>query len=282
MLARSPLRPAEQICWRQRIEFAVQGHPHVCQQQVGHVVSDERLQPAEEGHRQGDAQHERDQRSWHGSGSDAAGEERTGHTKADNGCFLEQSTTERHCEPPPLGLDQMNEAETGLPGAQVDRLDGLGALARFDAARLCRDSTTRIVRLDHLPCRVTTELTQRRHVSACHRRFLGSASLYGDQAGIDAVLGQQLLVPPGLYPCTAIQHDDLIGLRHRGETMGDGERGAILHQPVERFLNDGLTLRIHVRRRLIEDQDRPRLSEWHGQSRGVAAAPRITSAPARR
>ena len=38
--------------------------------------------------------------------------------------------------------------------------------------------------------------------------------------------------------------------------MGDDERGAILHQPVERLLNDGLTLRIHVRGCLIEDQDR--------------------------
>ena len=93
----------------------------------------------------------------------------------------------------------MNETEARLPGTQVDRLDGLGALARFDAARLVRDGTTRIVRLDHLPCRVTAELTQRSHVRAGHCRFLSSASLDGDQAGIDAILGQQLLVPPGLY-----------------------------------------------------------------------------------
>ena len=38
--------------------------------------------------------------------------------------------------------------------------------------------------------------------------------------------------------------------------MGDDDRGAVLHQAVERLLNDGLTLRIHVRGRLIEDQDR--------------------------
>ena len=98
--------------------------------------------------------------------------------------------------------------------------------------------------------------TQRCHVRAGYCRFLDSARLHGDQAGIDAILGQQLLVPPGLHTYPAIQHDDLIGLCHRRETMGNDDRGAVLHQAVERLLNDGLTLRVHVRGGLIEDQDR--------------------------
>ena len=55
----------------------------------------------------------------------------------------------------------------------------------------------------------------------------------------------------------ALVHDeDRVGVADRREPVGDHERGAALHQPGHRALDQDLGARVDRRRRLVEDEDR--------------------------
>ncbi len=59
---------------------------------------------------------------------------------------------------------------------------------------------------------------------------------------------------------------------HAREAVGEDQRGAALHQAVERLLDHGLALRIDGGQRLVEDQDRRVAQERAGDGDALALA----------
>ena len=52
-----------------------------------------------------------------------------------------------------------------------------------------------------------------------------------------------------------VQHQDLVGIAHGADALGDHEGGAALHQLVERLLDLVLGLGVHAAGRVVQDQD---------------------------
>ena len=69
-------------------------------------------------------------------------------------------------------------------------------------------------------------------------------------------LQQQLLVGAGFMDLSVVHDDDLIRVLDRGEPVGDHDRGAAGHQALERFRDHALGLRVDVRGRLIQNENR--------------------------
>src|SRR6185369_15619082 len=57
------------------------------------------------------------------------------------------------------------------------------------------------------------------------------------ETGIDAALGEQLLVRTDLDDASLVHDDDAIGMQDGGQPMRDHEAGASLHQALQRILN---------------------------------------------
>ena len=53
------------------------------------------------------------------------------------------------------------------------------------------------------------------------------------QASVEALLLQQVLVGAVFHHVTIIQDDDLIGVAHGGEAVGDDQSGAAFHEAVQ-------------------------------------------------
>ena len=75
------------------------------------------------------------------------------------------------------------------------------------------------------------------------------------EPGVEAALGNELLVGAGLDRTTGLEHDDAVGRLDGGEAVGDDERGAALQELLERALDAGFGVRVHVGRRFVEEQD---------------------------
>ena len=60
---------------------------------------------------------------------------------------------------------------------------------------------------------------------------------------------------PFVNEAAAIEHEDAVGLHDGGESVRYHERGAALHDFVERFLHQGLAFRIERAGRFVEKQD---------------------------
>ena len=80
------------------------------------------------------------------------------------------------------------------------------------------------------------------------------------QGGVGAALGHPALV----------EHQDAIGADDAGEPVGEDERGAPAHQPVQRVLDRGLALRVHRGERFVQDQD-GRVAEQRAGDRDALA-----------
>ena len=78
-----------------------------------------------------------------------------------------------------------------------------------------------------------------------------------EQAAIDAAgLPGEHRVRALLDDLAAIEHQDAIEAAHRRQPMRDHDRGAALHQPLHRLLDQRLGFRIQARCRLVQDQHR--------------------------
>jgi hypothetical protein len=76
------------------------------------------------------------------------------------------------------------------------------------------------------------------------------------QPSIETAAAEQLVVGTGLDDPAFTEHDDPIGMADRGQPVSDDEYRAILHQPVDRLLDQALRLGIEGTGRLIEDENR--------------------------
>ncbi len=91
---------------------------------------------------------------------------------------------------------------------------------------------------------------------------------------IDPAQAQQLLVCAPFYDSALVEHQDSVGMAHCAQAVGNHQAGAILHQLVQRFLDQQLGARVDGARRFVEDED-ARVLEDHpsdGQQLAVTSA----------
>src|SRR6266581_3784803 len=82
------------------------------------------------------------------------------------------------------------------------------------------------------------------------------------QTAIQAVRREQVGMSAALDDPPFRQHDDEVGMLHRGEPVGDDEHRAVRHQPVDRLLHESFRFGIEGTGRLIENENR-----WIAQQR---------------
>src|SRR5581483_6917909 len=66
---------------------------------------------------------------------------------------------------------------------------------------------------------------------------------------------QELLVGTAGGDLAALHHQDLMRALHRRETVGDHDRRASLHQPVERLADQEIRAVVDAARRLVQDEN---------------------------
>src|SRR5258706_14250327 len=76
----------------------------------------------------------------------------------------------------------------------------------------------------------------------------------------------------GRHDTAAVHDDDAVDGLHRGEAMRDDERGASLHEALERELHRLLALRVEGARGLVEEEHRA-VGEDRARDRDALALP---------
>ena len=87
------------------------------------------------------------------------------------------------------------------------------------------------------------------------KRLSQPAELQFEKLTIETMRAEQLRMRPFLYDPATVEDEDAVGPLHRGEPMGDDERGAAAEQVVQRRLQQVLGARIQGRSGLVKDQD---------------------------
>lgn len=104
------------------------------------------------------------------------------------------------------------------------------------------------------------------HRPACAEALAGlvGLTLAVPHAGIDAAERQQFLMIAALDDHALIEHDDLVGIHHRRQTMRDHQRGTVLRDLFERSLDLHFGVAVERRGRLVEHQHRRPLQDGAG------------------
>ena len=76
-----------------------------------------------------------------------------------------------------------------------------------------------------------------------------------------------------------VQHDDLVGIAHGGEPVGDHQHGPVLHQAIDRLLDQSLRFGVEGAGGLVEDQDRRVAQQCPGDRDPLALSAGQTGAP---
>src|SRR5271156_2930861 len=90
------------------------------------------------------------------------------------------------------------------------------------------------------------------------------------EARVQTASLQQLLVGAALDDVSAVDDEDDIGVTDGREAVRNRDRGAPLHQRLERALNDALRLGVERRGSLVEDQDRRVFQDHAGDRQPLA------------
>src|SRR5450759_573755 len=101
-----------------------------------------------------------------------------------------------------------------------------------------------------------------------------ACELGSTQLGIEPVGGEQIAVRTPLNDAALGDDQDLIGLAHRRQPVGDHHRRAASQRRPERQLHRQFRLRVEVRRRLVEHHDVGRLEQQPGNRNALLLAPR--------
>ena len=102
----------------------------------------------------------------------------------------------------------------------------------------------------------------------------GVVELQPGEAGVEAALGHQRVVRALLDDAAVVHHDDPVGAADGGEAVGDDDRRAVVHQPLERLLDQPLGFGVERGGRLVEQQDRRVAQQRAGDREALALAAR--------
>ena len=100
----------------------------------------------------------------------------------------------------------------------------------------------------------------------------GGRRLAGDQAGVGAVAGHELVVAADLDDAAVVEDDDAVGVADGAEAVGDDEGGAALLQLLQRLLDEVLALAVERRGGLVEDEDAGVAEDGAGDRDALALA----------
>ena len=92
------------------------------------------------------------------------------------------------------------------------------------------------------------------------------------KSGVDASLGQKLVVRAGLDDLSLLQDHDPVGAAHRRETMGDDEGRSAFGETLDRFQKQTFRSRVESARRFVQEQDGRVLQERAGDGEALAFA----------
>ena len=177
------------------------------------------------------------------------------------------------------GMNRLGIAPSRYPQAleRLQRNPGVGSItlathfADADDARGVGWQLERLQRLPgfgSLPCSLANS-------AAILRAGLPIATrLQREQLGVHAVLLHQVLVRAAFDDVPLVEHDDLVGVDHRRQPMGDDEGRAALGDAVERGLDLSFGERVERRRRLVKHEDRRRLEDRAGDRHALLLAAR--------
>src|SRR6267154_6454908 len=107
-------------------------------------------------------------------------------------------------------------------------------------------STARLMRR----ARDNASLFRRRDAGEFRRLALEQPAIDSPRPGGERGMGTLL------DDLAAVEHQDAVEAAHRRQPVRDHDRGASLHEPLHRLLDQGLRFGIEARRRLVEDQNR--------------------------
>src|SRR5436853_7294470 len=85
------------------------------------------------------------------------------------------------------------------------------------------------------------------HTRSCCDRVIRLGELDPVQAGVQAAVGQQLGVAADLGDAAGLQYHDAVSAFDGGKAMRHDEGCATAHQPLQRYLDEALGLRIQRR-----------------------------------
>ncbi len=74
---------------------------------------------------------------------------------------------------------------------------------------------------------------------------------------------------PAFDDAPALQHQDLVGMADGGKPVGDDEAGAVLHEPVERLLDEAFGGVVHAGRGLVENENRRIFQQGAGNGKSL-------------
>ena len=163
---------------------------------------------------------------------------------------------------PELALRMLNDGRIdALYEAVIDAVEESILNALLAAETMTGRSGNTVHGLPHELLRLVGETPAqlRRRASALvgrHSSQPWALGVAGDERGVAAARGEQLLVRADLGDAAAVEHDDLVGVADGREPVGDRDRRPALGQPLERLLDGALGLRVERGRRLVEDEDR--------------------------
>ncbi len=86
-------------------------------------------------------------------------------------------------------------------------------------------------------------------------RLVDLAELQVVEAAVGTLPAHELIVGAGFHDSAIIQHEDLVSIPYRRESVRDDDDGSIGEEPVDRTLDEALRLAIQRRGGLIEDED---------------------------
>ena len=121
------------------------------------------------------------------------------------------------------------------------------AIVRIGSRRVCRVSVDMGMTL--------MRSSARRHLRHAVVRY-PQRRLLAHQLSVHTVGRDQLRVSAHLGDAARIQHENPVGSDDARKPVRDYQRRPVLHQTVQRGLDDGFVLRVHARKRLVQQQDR--------------------------
>ena len=96
---------------------------------------------------------------------------------------------------------------------------------------------------------------------------------HANEAAVDPVFLYELVVRAALHDAAGVHDEDLVGVAHRVQAMGDGDERLAARKLADRFHEQMLVLRVDGAGRLVQDDDR---SVLHDSARDGYALPFAT------